>query len=217
MNVRSESNETTFELPVGPRHLPGTLTVPEGGSGVVLFAHGSGSSRFSPRNRAVARQLQANGMATLLFDLLHEHEWRDRRTVFDIDLLSTRLTEAVDWVCTQQSTRELVIGLFGASTGSAAALTTAIRRPAQVAAIVSRGGRPDLADHLEQVQAPTLLIVGGLDGSVVELNRAALGRLTCAAKLEIVPGATHLFAEPGTLAQVACLATTWFQAHLQTR
>jgi putative phosphoribosyl transferase len=216
MNVQNKTPPSVFEVQVGPQRLPGTVVVPHGASGVVVFAHGSGSSRLSPRNQLVAQYLQTNGLATLLFDLLQENESQDHRNVFDIELLSKRLTDATDWVAAFEPTRNLTIGLFGASTGSAAALMTAARRRDCVAAVVSRGGRPDLADDLEHVRAPTLLIVGGCDQTVLEINRNALSLLRCTAKIEIISGATHLFSEPGTLEQVARLANDWFQVHLRS-
>jgi putative phosphoribosyl transferase len=194
--------------------LPGTLTVPQDPVGLVVFAHGSGSSRHSPRNVAVARALNARGLATLLFDLLDEREATDRGNVFDIELLADRLVAATAWAEAQRQTRDLRIGYFGASTGAAAALVAAAGRPT-VAAVVSRGGRPDLAGELlRHVSAPTLLIVGGRDTPVVELNRRALDQLSGGRRLEIVPGATHLFAEPGALERVAGLAGDWFTTHL---
>ena len=214
METDRKTRTNSTEVWVGADQLPGSLTVPEGATGVIIFAHGSGSSRFSPRNQSVARHLQAAGLATLLFDLLLEHESDDRRNVFDIDLLSTRLSEAAEWVIDQELTRSLPVGIFGASTGSAAALMTAAAHRDCVAAVVSRGGRPDLAVGLGQVLAPTLLIVGGEDRTVLELNRQALRQLVCPARLEIVPGATHLFSEPGTLEQVSRLASDWFQTYL---
>lgn len=187
----------------------GTLTGLEGARGLVLFAHGSGSSRFSPRNRAVAEVLHAAGLGTLLLDLLPEEGIVDRR--FDIELLGDRVTAAVDWA----EPRGLPVGLFGASTGAAAAIVAAAERPEVVRAVVSRGGRPDLAgEALPLVRAPTLLIVGGADEVVLELNREALAQLEAEASLEIVPGATHLFEEPGTLDRVAELARDWFLEHL---
>lgn len=195
--------------------LDGDLVLPSRARGLVLFAHGSGSSRFSPRNRNVARGLNEHRLGTLLFDLLQAHEARDRRRVFDIELLGERLVEAIDWAGRQPALAALPIGLFGASTGAAAALVAAARRPAEVAAVVSRGGRPDLAaDRLPDVQAPTLLIVGGADREVLDLNRAAARRLRCPHRLEVVAGATHLFEEAGALEAVAALATSWFEAHL---
>jgi putative phosphoribosyl transferase len=199
--------------------LQGDLTVPAGARGVVLFAHGSGSSRKSPRNRLVASVLQGAGLATLLFDLLTEDEEEedavDARLRFDIDLLARRLVAATDWVRRRDETRNLRIGYFGASTGAAAALIAAVERPDVVDAVVSRGGRPDLADAwLSRVRAPTLLIVGGADREVLSLNRLALEQLRSPKRLEVVPHATHLFEEPGTLSQVADLAAAWFRRHL---
>ncbi|MCC7421054.1 MAG: dienelactone hydrolase family protein [Planctomycetaceae bacterium] len=203
------------EVLVGPNALAGDLVVPGGATGLVLFAHGSGSSRRSSRNRFVAEVLQEAGLATLLFDLLHEDEENDRRNVFDIGLLAERLEEATDWAASQSETRDLRIGYFGASTGAAAALVAASRRPDVVRAVVSRGGRPDMAGTtLADVKAPTLLIVGGDDVSVVPLNQQAYESLWCDKKLVIVPGATHLFPEPGTLEEVARLARDWFVSHL---
>lgn len=200
--------------------LAGTLTKPAGASGVVAFAHGSGSSRFSPRNRLVAQILNQSGLATLLFDLLTQRESEiDDVTAelrFNIALLSERLTGAVDWLASHEPVAALPIGLFGASTGAAAALCAAAARPEQVAAVVSRGGRPDLAAKaLPQVKAPTLLIVGGEDGAVIDMNRSAAARLTCENRVEIVRGATHLFEEPGTLDTVAQLASRWFARYLR--
>jgi putative phosphoribosyl transferase len=187
----------------------GTLTEPADARGLVLFAHGSGSSRFSPRNRAVADVLHAAGLGTLLLDLLPEEGVVDRR--FDIELLGARMTAAVEWA----EARALPVGLFGASTGAAAALVAAAERPDAVRSVVSRGGRPDLAgEALPRVRAPTLLIVGGNDPVVLGLNREAMERLEAEARLEVVPGATHLFEEPGTLDRVAELARDWFLEHL---
>jgi putative phosphoribosyl transferase len=206
---------------VGPRGLAGTLACPGGARGVVLFAHGSGSSRFSPRNRSVADALHRHRLATLLFDLLDDDEAQDRRRVFDIELLATRLREAIDWLASDDAPRlpgaigRAGVGLFGASTGAAAALRAAAAQPDRVAAVVSRGGRADLAgDALTGVRAPTLLIVGGDDTEVLALNRAALAELRCEKRLEVIPGATHLFEEPGTLDAVARLAGAWFERHL---
>ncbi|MDH4155137.1 MAG: dienelactone hydrolase family protein [Nitrospira sp.] len=191
--------------------LDGILGLPAGPHGVVIFAHGSGSGRLSPRNNFVARHLQQVGLATLLLDLLTEEEADDRRKVFDIDLLADRLLMAKNWVEREERTRGLTIGYFGASTGAGAALQAAAREPSNVKAIVSRGGRPDLAEpHLPSVTAPTLLIVGGHDEPVIEMNQAAYDLLTCEKKLIIVPGATHLFEESGTLEQVAEHAGNWF-------
>jgi dienelactone hydrolase len=200
--------------------LEGDLSIPEGARGVVLFAHGSGSSRHSPRNRFVAEALQQAGLATLLVDLLTaEEEAVDTYTMhlrFDIELLAARLVGATDWLGRDRTTAGLPVGYFGASTGGGAALVAAARRPDRVAAVVSRGGRPDLAGAaLAEVRAPTLLIVGGDDEPVIALNEKALARLAAPAKkLEIVPGATHLFEEPGKLEEVARLAADWFRRHL---
>lgn len=207
--VRSET------ITVESVSLQGDLGLPRDARGVVLFAHGSGSGRFSPRNRFVAQTLQQRGLATLLLDLLEEAEADDRRKVFDIDLLADRLLGAMLWLRKRPGTAGLPIGLFGASTGAGAALQAAARMPKAVSAVVSRGGRPDLAAaHLARVTAPTLLIVGGHDQAVIEMNREALAMLTCPKQLIIVPGATHLFEEPGTLEQVADLAGKWFERHL---
>jgi len=196
--------------------LPGHLAVPEGASGVVVFAHGSGSSRHSPRNRFVADSLRSVGLATVLLDLLTPAEEADRANVFDVELLADRLVDVVDRIRDHPATRGLAVGLFGASTGAAAALVAASRQGAAIGAVVSRGGRPDLAaDHLATVTAPTLLIVGGRDRAVLDLNRWAGARLGAACRLEVVSGATHLFAEPGALAAVATLAGEWFTGHLR--
>ena len=203
-----------MEIRIPPHGLPGTLLLPEAPLAVVAFAHGSGSGRFSPRNRQVAARLREERLGTLLFDLLTEAEALDRRNVFDIPLLAQRLGDAIDCLRHRPDTAPLPIGLFGASTGAAAALVAAAERPAQVAAVVSRGGRPDLAgEALPRVRAPTLLIVGGADTEVLRLNRLAARQMTCACELEVVPGATHLFEEPGTLEQVAELAARWFARH----
>lgn len=215
MNPAHRSTRIEKQVLVGPSALVGDLIVPEGAIGLVLFAHGSGSSRRSRRNRFVADVLHQAGIGTLLFDLLHEDEESDRRAVFDIDLLAERLEEATDWVITQPEVRCLNIGYFGASTGAAAALIAAARRPDVVRVVVSRGGRPDMAAPLlEDVKAPTLLIVGGDDLDVVPLNRQAYQSLGCEKKLVIVPGATHLFPEPGALAEVARFAGEWFTRYL---
>jgi pimeloyl-ACP methyl ester carboxylesterase len=211
--------ERLVKISAGPVTLEGDLHIPAGAHGVVLFAHGSGSSRHSPRNRFVAGVLQAGGLATLLFDLLTPGEEtvdvRTRHLRFDIGLLAERLVYATDWLDRQPDTRGLRVGYFGASTGGAAALVAVAQRPDRVGAVVSRGGRPDLAGAaLAQVRAPTLLIVGRDDAPVVELNETALAQLRCEKRLEIVPGATHLFEEPGTLEQVAQLAREWFSRHL---
>jgi len=199
--------------------LDGDLSLPDGARAIVLFAHGSGSSRLSPRNRHVADLLNEAGLATLLVDLLTpEEEVTDARTArlrFDIRLLAERLVEVTDWLRERAETRGLRLGYFGASTGAAAALVAAAMRPEAVGAIVSRGGRPDLTGRaLSLVRAPTLLIVGGEDGVVIELNRQALAELRAEATLVVVPGATHLFEEPGALDEVARLAREWFERHL---
>jgi putative phosphoribosyl transferase len=199
--------------------LPGNLTIPENAIALVLFAHGSGSSRHSPRNQFVARTLHDSGLATLLFDLLTlEEEATDIRTQehrFNIVLLAERLVHATRWAKQQEQTRDLRVGYFGSSTGGGAALVAAAEIPQDVSAVVSRGGRPDLAgDALPEVQAPTLLIVGGNDDIVIELNEMARDRIRCEVKLEIVPGATHLFEEAGMLEKVAKLASDWFVSHI---
>jgi putative phosphoribosyl transferase len=202
------------EIRIAPHELPGTLILPSPAQAVVAFAHGSGSGRFSPRNRQVAARLHQERLGTLLFDLLTEAEAQDRRNVFDIPLLAQRLGEAIEFLRGEPATRALPIGLFGASTGAAAALVVAARLPQLVGAVVSRGGRPDLAgEALSRVQAPTLLIVGGADVEVLRLNRAAARQMTCTCELAVVPHATHLFEEPGTLEQVADLAADWFGRH----
>ncbi len=207
--------EVDVDITSGGLHLPGHLTVPDGARGVVLFAHGSGSSRLSPRNIAVANVLESAGLATLRFDLLTDDEADVRRNVFDIELLAERLSDATTWLRARRDVGALPVGYFGASTGAAAALVAAARHPEQVTAVVSRGGRPDLAGAwLERVEAPTLLIVGGLDHPVIDLNREAQRRLHCTCLLEIVASATHLFEEPGTLAQAARLAQSWFLSYL---
>ena len=208
-------NEGLVRVRAGTVDLEGNLLVPPGARGVILFAHGSGSSRFSARNQFVAEQLRAEGLGTLLIDLLT----RDEEAVdagmghlrFDIDLLADRLVAAMEWLSTDATASSLRMGLFGASTGGGAALVAAARTPERVAAVVSRGGRPDLAGAaLSRVQAPTLLIVGGNDTPVIAMNREAYDKMTAQRRLEIVPGASHLFAEPGTLEAVARLAGDWF-------
>ncbi|WP_406695639.1 dienelactone hydrolase family protein [Singulisphaera sp. Ch08] len=202
-------------IPIAGRQLSGTLGLPQVASGIVLFAHGSGSGRFSPRNQFVAESLQHAGLGTLLIDLLGEDEAADRRKVFDIELLAERLLAAALWLSHEPATHDLRLGYFGASTGAAAALVAAARRPELAWAVVSRGGRPDLAStDLPDVMAPTLLIVGGLDEVVIELNRQAMALLRCPTELVVIPGATHLFPEPGTLEEVAHLAEQWFLQHL---
>jgi putative phosphoribosyl transferase len=203
------------EILSGKRKLSGILNVPTNATSVVAFAHGSGSGRFSPRNQYVARVLYGANLATLLLDLLEEDEADDRAKVFDIGLLAKRLQTAADWLSRDADTRSLRLGYFGASTGAGAALVAAAQAPAGVGAVVSRGGRPDLAgEFLPRVQAPTLLIVGGNDDVVIDLNQQALRMLRCAKELVIVPGATHLFEEPGTLEEVARLTQDWFIRHL---
>ncbi|MCW5793752.1 MAG: dienelactone hydrolase family protein [Nitrospira sp.] len=195
--------------------LDGILGLPGQPKGVIAFAHGSGSGRFSPRNQFVARVLETGGFATLLLDLLSPDEADDRRKIFDIDLLADRLLLAQHWLQTHASTRTLRTGYFGASTGAGAALQAAAREPDAVGAVVSRGGRPDLAGpYLSRVTAPTLLLVGGEDGPVIDMNKDALEQLTCQKRLIIIPGATHLFEEPGTLEQVAQEALNWFRRYL---
>jgi dienelactone hydrolase len=210
------------EIPCGSVSLRGDLMVPGDAVGLVAFAHGSGSSRLSPRNRYVAGEFQAAGLGTLLFDLLTQEEERiDAQTAqmrFDIGLLAERLLGATDWLLERGLVAGLALGYFGASTGAAAALMAAARRPEHVAAVVSRGGRPDLARPvLAQVRAPTLLIVGGLDYPVIEMNREAFAQLHTEKHMEIVEGATHLFEESGTLERVAGLARDWFRVHLGSR
>ncbi len=213
--TRTTSGARSIDVAAGDLLLSGDLTLPAGAAAIVLFAHGSGSSRLSPRNRLVATQLSRGGLATLLFDLLTPAEEEEDRSSgalrFDIPLLAERLARATDFVRGHSETRKLAIGYFGASTGAAAALIAAAERPDDVRAVVSRGGRPDLAeDALERVSAPTLLIVGGADHPVVELNARAHARLVCRKHLEIVAGATHLFEEPGALEEVTRLARDWF-------
>jgi dienelactone hydrolase len=214
-----DRNVRPIKIAMGPVTLEGDLAIPEGAGGIVLFAHGSGSSRQSPRNRFVAETLVDGGLATLLFDLLtEEEEYQERVTRhlrFDIGLLARRLVGATDWVLQQPEARALKVGYFGASTGGGAALVAAAERPEAVGAVVSRGGRPDLAgEALAHVRAPTLLIVGGADTQVIALNRQAMAQMSAPVKLEIVPGASHLFEEPGTLEQVARLAREWFERFL---
>lgn len=212
--LRSEE----VRIAVGPVVLSGYLHVPEEPSGIVLFAHGSGSSRHSSRNRYVASVLNDAGIATLLFDLLTNDEELDRANVFDVELLAGRLGEVADWACAQPEVEGLPVGYFGASTGAAAALWAASEPGADITAVVSRGGRPDLAGpRLGAVRAPTRLVVGGDDTVVIQLNREAQGQLRCECDLKIVPGATHLFEEPGTLAQAAALARDWFADHFAHR
>ncbi len=209
-------HEHTVRITKGRMALEGILGLPAVPRGVVVFAHGSGSGRLSPRNNFVASQLQRDRLATLLLDLLTEEEADDRRKVFDIDLLEDRLLLAKGWLEADPRTQHLNIGYFGASTGAGAALQAAAREPSNVKAVVSRGGRPDLAEfYLPSVTAPTLLIVGGHDEPVIELNQMAYDLMTCEKKLVIIPGATHLFQEPGALEQVAEHAGRWFQRYCQ--
>lgn len=207
----------TVKIPAGSVELSGELIMPSAASGVVLFAHGSGSSRFSPRNTFVANVLQQQGIGTLLFDLLTRAEDQDYAMRFDIDLLTRRLLAATAWLQANPETKALHIGYFGASTGAAAALQAAAEMEHEIAAVVSRGGRPDLAGEiaLSQVTAPTLLIVGSEDYGVIELNEQAFSLMKCEKELMLVPGATHLFEETGTLEQAAQLAVNWFLRYLQ--
>ena len=207
---------STVHIPAGSVELDGELILPPSATGVVLFAHGSGSSRFSPRNTYVAEVLQQRGIGTLLFDLLTREEDQTYETRFDISLLTTRLVAATAWLLTKPETENLGIGYFGASTGAAAALQAAAKMGTRISAVVSRGGRPDLAGAtaLRQVTAPTLLIVGGADYGVIELNQQAEMLLHCDKKLILIPGATHLFEEPGTLQQAARSAADWFAHYL---
>jgi dienelactone hydrolase len=221
--TRNESDWTPVEvrIPCGTVTLQGALMIPPGASGIVVFAHGSGSSRHSPRNQFVARIIRESGNGTLLFDLLTpEEEIEDevtRRLRFDIGLLASRLVEVTRWVVAQPAGRDLGIGYFGSSTGGGAALVAAAEVGQRIDAVVSRGGRPDLAgDALPRVQSPTLLIVGGYDDVVIRLNEEAIAELRCEKELKIVSGATHLFEEPGTLDAVARLAADWFRRHLHS-
>jgi len=216
--VSAAGDQRAVSIPAGEVTLEGALELPPQPDGVVVFSHGSGSGRLSPRNRHVASALHQLGLGTLLLDLLTAEEDLDRETRFDIRLLTARLGHAVRFVRQQASTRALPVGLFGASTGAASALRVAATLPEDIGAVVSRGGRPDLAgdELLGRVNAPTLLIVGGLDSEVIMLNESARDALThCQCELEIVAGATHLFEEPGTLDQVAQLAGQWFSRHLR--
>ena len=219
MNGVLEQNSDVSIL-AGRVRLRGSLDMPENARGIILFAHGSGSSRHSPRNRFVASVLHGSGLATLLLDLLSaDDEAIDLQTTrlrFDIALLAERVLQAIGWLGKNAVTRDLEVGLFGSSTGAGAALVAAAERPGIVKAVVSRGGRPDLAgsSSLQEVRAPTLLIVGGNDVPVIELNRQAMNQMSAETKLEIVPRATHLFEEPGSLEEVSRLATEWFQTHL---
>ena len=219
MDSRTPMRTQTVQIKAGAALIEGDLVVPDSATGLVLFAHGSGSSRFSSRNRSVADSLQHGGFATLLLDLLtRSEESVDMRTAeyrFDIELLGERVVASLDWAARARAVAHLPIACFGASTGAAAALIGAAERPELVKAVISRGGRPDLAgDALPRVQAPTLLIVGGDDTEVIDLNRQAMRRMRAPVELALVPGATHLFEEPGTLDQAAQLAVRWCQRHL---
>jgi putative phosphoribosyl transferase len=218
--MKNSAEEIIVKIPAGKATINGNLTIPSKAKGIVLFAHGSGSGRFSPRNTMVAREINKAGIATLLIDLLTEQEEAEDEFTgefrFDIDLLAQRLIFATEWLTKNPSTSSLVIGYFGASTGAAAALIAAAKLPERVNAVVSRGGRPDLAgDYLSRVKASTLLIVGGDDTEVLELNRDALEQLRSEKELTVVPGATHLFEELGKLEQVAKLAIDWFSKYLK--
>lgn len=220
-NSSTIRKEEAVRIPVDSTTIEGDLVTVEGSDGIVLFAHGSGSSRHSPRNRFVAQRLQEGNLSTLLADLLTREEedidMETRRLRFDIDLLAGRVVGAIDWLKQREQTRNLRVGCFGSSTGAAAALIAATKRPEHVQAVVSRGGRPDLAGAiLPQVKAPTLLIVGGNDVAVLKLNEAALSRLRVEKKLQIIPAATHLFSEPGALESVAQAAREWFQRFISS-
>ena len=214
---RAQGEDKALTVHIPPHGLPGTLCIPHGAAALVVFAHGSGSSRFSHRNMVVAAALNEQGIATLLFDLLTSEEELDRANVFDIPLLAERVGDAVDWAGREPLTQALRIGLFGASTGAAAALVAAAQLGERIGAIVSRGGRPDLAGAvLDHIRTPTLLIVGGVDFTVIELNEQAFSRLCGPKALEIIPGASHLFPEPGALDSVIGYAADWFQRYLQS-
>jgi pimeloyl-ACP methyl ester carboxylesterase len=211
----TDQSENLVTIPLGDVRLEGELVVPDDAAGLVVFAHGSGSSRLSPRNNFVAEVLRAHGVGTLLFDLLTEEEDREYETRFDIDLLTERLLGATEWLRGREATADARLGYFGSSTGAAAALRAAARRSDDVDAVVSRGGRVDLAaDALPSVAAPTLFVVGGADTEVLELNREALAELTCTKELAVVEGAGHLFEGDGELEEVADLAAEWFATHL---
>lgn len=213
--VKSQMSQRDVEIPIGPNCLKGELSTSPDAQAMVIFAHGSGSGRLSPRNQFVARVIQEAGIATLLVDLLNEDEAHDRSLIFDVEMLAERLRSIYAWSRNQEDTRLLRIGYFGASTGAAAALLAAALQPQEIGAVVSRGGRPDLAEaRLPLVHAPTLLIVGGNDEEVLELNRQSYNKLGGIKELTVVPGATHLFMEPGALEQVADLATQWFRNYL---
>ncbi|MFN7991556.1 MAG: alpha/beta family hydrolase [Candidatus Micrarchaeia archaeon] len=212
-----QEKELIVRIPLGSMMLEGILTIPARAKGLVIFAHGSGSSRKSPRNNYVARELRSKGIGTLLFDLLSEEEDYVYENRFNIPLLAERLVSATRWLIAQPEAKNLAIGYFGSSTGSAAALIAASELGSMIRAVVSRGGRPDMAmSVLGRIKAPTLLIVGGNDGVVIELNKHAYYNLKCEKEMEIIPGATHLFEEPGTLEEVAQLAARWFRKNLKT-
>lgn len=218
----SERNEEVVRIPVGKATIEGNMVVPQGAIGIVLFAHGSGSGRFSPRNQYVARVLNEAGIATLLIDLLtreeEEIDTRTRQLRFDIGLLAQRLIAATEWLKKNPTSKNLAVGYFGASTGAAAALIAAANLPEDVRVVVSRGGRPDLAlDYLQKVKSPVLFIVGGRDTVVIDLNKKAMKHLQSEKRFEIVPEATHLFEEPGKLEEVAQLAADWFSKHFRSR
>ncbi len=216
--IESDRLDQIVRIPANGINLEGALVIPSKARGIVLFAHGSGSSRHSPRNNFVAQVLHKAGMATLLVDLLTREEDSIYQNRFDIDLLTWRLERATQWIREQPQSESLVIGYFGASTGAAAALQAAATFGSSIGAVVSRGGRPDLAmSALDRVQSPTLLIVGGFDDVVIDLNRRAYRKLKSEKYLAIVPGATHLFEEPGTLEEAARLAADWFERHLRTK
>ena len=210
--------EQLVHIPADNVHIEGMLELPEKAQGIVLFAHGSGSSRHSPRNNYVARILRESGIGTLLMDLLTPQEDMDYETRFDIPLLTRRLLAATQWINSEKATQTLPVGYFGASTGAAAALQAAARMGENISAVVSRGGRPDMAGKhdLENVKCPSLLLVGGWDDVVIELNQQAYDQMKCTKELVIVPGATHLFEEPGTLEEVARLAAKWFKQYLKS-
>lgn len=212
----SQAFDQIVHIPADNIHIEGMLELPNNAQGIVLFAHGSGSSRHSPRNNYVARILHSGGMGTLLMDLLTREEDMDDETRFDIPLLTRRLLASTDWLQTQHRLNQLPIGYFGASTGAAAALQAAVAPGNEISAVVSRGGRPDMAgaDALSRVNAPTLLLIGGLDDIVIELNQEAFSHMHCTKHISIIPGASHLFEEPGTLEKVAKLASDWFKHYL---
>lgn len=209
--------EDRHEVLIGSALLPGELTLPGHAIGIVIFAHGSGSSRYSPRNKHVAQLLNNRGLATLLYDLLSAEEDKQRENVFNVELLAGRVQEAIAWAGMHPEVASLPIGLFGASTGAAAALIAAAREPRLISAVVCRGGRPDLAGlHLAEVRAPTLMILGAKDPCVIQLNQTASLAMQCTTDLKIIPRATHLFEEEGTLDEVAALAAAWFEKYLQS-